>query len=106
MSFDIYGNHLRAGYCEVHPEIHEEYPCSICLEENRLKNYSKPQQPERTIEDDVNSQIIEAIAVRDKWWVGQIEKFISYSEHGEKESIGILWKQWQSLKQSILEGKE
>ena len=30
MSYDIYGNHLRPGYCEVHPDIPETYPCSVC----------------------------------------------------------------------------
>lgn len=33
MSWDIYGNHLRRGHCEVHPHVHEEYPCSICMAE-------------------------------------------------------------------------
>lgn len=31
MAFDIYGNQLRAGFCEVHPDIQQPYPCSICL---------------------------------------------------------------------------
>lgn len=30
MGFDIYGNHLRPGYCEVHPDVPEEYPCRLC----------------------------------------------------------------------------
>ena len=33
MSFDIYGNNLRRGHCEVHPHVHEEYPCSVCIAE-------------------------------------------------------------------------
>ena len=33
MSFDIYGNYLRPGYCEVHPDHREEYPCSRCYAE-------------------------------------------------------------------------
>lgn len=35
MSFDINGNPLRRGYCEVHPSVHEEYPCSLCIAERR-----------------------------------------------------------------------
>jgi len=31
MSYDIYGNNLQAGHCEVHPHVHEEYPCSSCV---------------------------------------------------------------------------
>ena len=35
MSYDIYGNPLRRGHCEVHPHVHEEYPCSVCVAESR-----------------------------------------------------------------------
>lgn len=35
MSFDIYGQNLRRGYCEVHPDVHEEYPCSVCIAEKK-----------------------------------------------------------------------
>jgi|SRR5690554_1067870 len=38
MSYDIYGNPLRRGHCEVHPHVHEEYPCSICIQENNNIN--------------------------------------------------------------------
>lgn len=38
MSFDIYGENLRQGHCEVHPNVHEEYPCSVCLSESSQKN--------------------------------------------------------------------
>lgn len=31
MSWDIYGNPLRAGFCEVHPDVAEPYPCHYCL---------------------------------------------------------------------------
>lgn len=34
MSFDIYGNHLRPGYCEVHPDVHESFPCHYCRDED------------------------------------------------------------------------
>lgn len=37
MAYDIYGNNLRPGHCEVHPHVHEEYPCSLCLMEKELK---------------------------------------------------------------------
>lgn len=38
MSWDIYGNPLRRGHCEVHPHVHEEFPCSICMEERGRRN--------------------------------------------------------------------
>jgi len=37
MAFDIYGEHLERGHCEVHPYVHEEYPCSLCIEEQQLQ---------------------------------------------------------------------
>lgn len=33
MSYDIYGNTLKRGYCEVHPYVNESYPCSLCYKE-------------------------------------------------------------------------
>lgn len=33
MNWDIYGQPLRSGYCEVHPWVGEEYPCGHCLRE-------------------------------------------------------------------------
>lgn len=42
MSFDIYGNTLRSGHCEVHPHVHEEFPCSVCMAESAQRE-QKPQ---------------------------------------------------------------
>lgn len=38
MSWDIYGNPLRRGYCEVHPDVHQEYPCSICMAQKQQQS--------------------------------------------------------------------
>ena len=38
MPWDIYGERLTPGYCEVHPHVHEEYPCSVCLSDNKLRH--------------------------------------------------------------------
>lgn len=38
MAYDIYGNDLRKGYCEVHPNVHEEYPCELCLLDKSDRN--------------------------------------------------------------------
>lgn len=37
MGWDIYGEPLRRGHCEVHPHVHEEYPCSVCISENQAR---------------------------------------------------------------------
>ena len=36
MAFDIYGNVLSRGCCEVHPHVHEEYPCHVCIADRRI----------------------------------------------------------------------
>lgn len=45
MSFDIYGNHLRPGYCEVHPDFQHPYPCPLCVEYQRSFE-QEPPEPE------------------------------------------------------------
>lgn len=34
--WDIHGNPLTKGHCEVHPHIKEEYPCHVCLEQQHV----------------------------------------------------------------------
>lgn len=41
MSFDIYGQRLERGHCEVHPWVHEEYPCPVCLQESAKERYRR-----------------------------------------------------------------
>lgn len=49
MAFDIYGNVLRRGYCEVHPDMPEGYPCSECMQKHQRE--PEPPQPEPTVID-------------------------------------------------------
>jgi len=47
MAYDIYGNDLRRGYCEVHPHVNQEYPCDLCCVNNKKeqeRNYNKEMQ--------------------------------------------------------------
>jgi len=46
MSYDIYGNPLQRGHCEVHPHVHEEYPCSVCIQENKSKSSQQSSESE------------------------------------------------------------
>ena len=41
MPFDIFGENLRAGHCEVHPWVHEGYPCSVCISESNQRSSQK-----------------------------------------------------------------
>lgn len=43
MAWDIYGGYLEPGHCEVHPHVHEEYPCSICIHEAKAQEEEKRQ---------------------------------------------------------------
>ncbi|MBD3177835.1 MAG: hypothetical protein GF320_21890 [Armatimonadia bacterium] len=33
MPYDFHGYPMRAGHCEAHPDIRDEYPCWACEEE-------------------------------------------------------------------------
>ena len=44
MSWDIWGTPLRRGHCEVHPHVHEEYPCAICISDNLTKKSAKSEE--------------------------------------------------------------
>ena len=44
MAFDIYGNILEKGFCEVHPWVKEEYPCSLCMSERRTRDEKRNAQ--------------------------------------------------------------
>ncbi len=45
MSWDIYGEKLERGHCEVHPWVGEEYPCTICI--NTQENNRKQEEAYR-----------------------------------------------------------
>ncbi len=45
--YDIYGNPLRPGYCEVHPDIPEPWPCSVCELERVEREREKELERER-----------------------------------------------------------
>ena len=53
MSFDIYGENLARGHCEVHPWVHCEYPCPTCIAESNKREADKRQESEyyRAMED-------------------------------------------------------
>lgn len=44
MSYDIYGNDLARGHCEVHPHVRQEYPCFVCLSESARKKREQDEQ--------------------------------------------------------------
>ena len=46
MSWDIFGNYLKPGYCEVHPDVAEPYPCYYCYQERDEEEQAQQQQRE------------------------------------------------------------
>lgn len=42
MTYDIYGQNLASGYCEVHPWVRESYPCSLCYAESNDRKQRQP----------------------------------------------------------------
>lgn len=51
MRYDIYGNPLQCGHCEVHPHVHEEYPCSVCLTEKQQHEAAEQTQYNQHVVD-------------------------------------------------------
>lgn len=59
MSYDIYGERLRPGHCEVHPHVHEEYPCSLCLSDSNKDLRAQEEEYYRGIEEQYYQQMLE-----------------------------------------------
>lgn len=75
MAFDIYGNHLRSGHCEVHPSVHEEYPCSMCIgEKQRHDQQSAFEQVQA--HDYHQQQEIARLSELVDWWRGRYNDLV------------------------------
>jgi hypothetical protein len=44
MAWDIYGEPLRRGFCEVHPWVQQGYPCQLCYMEDDKRRQQKIDQ--------------------------------------------------------------
>ena len=64
MAYDIYGNILQRGHCEVHPHVHEEYPCSICMAERQQHDQQQSHEQQEHIEQQMAVRIKELEAAR------------------------------------------
>ena len=59
---------------------------------------------DKKIEEQQLTNLREVVKIVNKNWIEWIEKFISYSEEGRKESIAILWEQWEKRKKEVTNG--
>ena len=50
MGYDIYGQNLASGHCEVHPWVGETYPCSLCYAESEQQRHQQTQTDTREAE--------------------------------------------------------
>jgi len=46
MAWDIYGNTLQRGHCEVHPWVHDPYPCCLCYSDSERHEQADRQRQE------------------------------------------------------------
>lgn len=46
MPYDIYGNPLAAGHCEVHPYVAAPWPCWECYAEDQYRRDMERRQQE------------------------------------------------------------
>lgn len=62
MSYDIYGERLERGHCEVHPWVHQGYPCSVCMADyDRHKREKREQERmESKMRQDYEDEMIRA----------------------------------------------
>lgn len=51
MAWDIYGERLEPGHCEVHPYVNVEYPCHVCLEERKRQKEIPPRNIDAALHD-------------------------------------------------------
>jgi hypothetical protein len=63
MSFDIYGENLRLNHCEVHPWVHESYPCPACFADadNRKRQEEEAEISRRAEEDEYYAAMAQAM---------------------------------------------
>lgn len=46
MAYDIYGQSLERGHCEVHPWVPYEYPCPECMERQEREEHERQMELE------------------------------------------------------------
>lgn len=66
--YDVYGNSLTKGHCEVHPNIAEEYPCFLCLQSR--KEFEDRRKEKRNHSKNVIEVNAEAILTKREYFAG------------------------------------
>ena len=103
MPYDIYGNNLRNGLCEVHPYVEQEYPCQICCQEiereeqrqRENREHSQLQNEQYHLQTALQQQHIENLEAEKKELLEGLEKATDLLEAGFPEISAV--KDFQSL---------
>lgn len=66
--YDVYGNRLRKGHCEVHPKVAEEYPCFLCIQSR--KEFEDRRKEKRNHSKNVIEVNAEAILTKREYFAG------------------------------------
>ena len=101
MPYDIHGNNLRNGFCEVHPYVEQEYPCQICYQEiereeqrqRENREHSQLQNEQYHLQTALQQQHIEKLEEEKKELLEKLEEIYGYLGSyfdDEKVSIGEL----------------
>ncbi|MFY8160466.1 MAG: hypothetical protein ACOVNU_03990 [Candidatus Kapaibacteriota bacterium] len=80
MSYDVYGGNLRKGYCEVHPDMSQEYPCDICLRDANDR-FKKAQELKKQEADYWKSLEEERMQI----WYKEFEEFHKIQEYNNEQ---------------------
>lgn len=57
--YDIYGEPLERGYCEVHPWIPEEYPCYMCKQQQEQDRQNR--EAEKLYYEQLEKEYLESL---------------------------------------------
>ena len=104
MSFDIFGQPLKRGHCEVHPHVNEEWPCSLCLmesEQRRLTESNNNAQHDMILEVEHLKMHCEHTDKLIQQAVSHLEDYSGLLEHHGYEAVAGLSDLISSMKQAI-----
>ena len=97
MPYDIHGNNLRNGFCEVHPYVEQEYPCQICYQEiereeqrqRENREHSQLQNEQYHLQTALQQQHIEKLEAEKKELLEALEKVTDLLEAGFPEISAV-----------------
>ena len=90
MAFDIYGNNLPRGHCELHPHVAEEWPCFVCIGDKRKGAINRERKTEVAKLVGALEEIIKAAPSYGPLWHGSNQivearaALAAYHKHGGK----------------------